>query len=51
MLFLDEQAFVGVGGGGGWGQWGCTGFEPLPSAKISNAVHFSHSQNCKVNYL
>ena len=46
MLFLVEQAFVGRGGGGT-----CTGFEPLPSALISDAVHFSHGQNCKVNYL
>ena len=46
MLFLVEQVFVGSGGEGA-----CTGFEPLPSAKISNAVHFSLSQNFKVNYL
>ena len=44
MLFLVEQVFVGSGGA-------CTGFEPLPSAKISNAVYFSLSQNFKVNYL
>ena len=47
MLFLVEQVFVGSGGGGG----ACTGFEPLPSAKISNAVNFSLSQNFKVNCL
>ena len=46
MLFLVEQVFVGSGGGGA-----CTGFKPLPSAKISNAVNFSLSQNFKVNCL